>query len=103
MGSNYNHKLTYAVDIVFCIDTTMSMDPILDTVKRNALNFYQDFQRVMNAKKKHVLQLRVRIVAFRDYYYDKEKAMMVTGALSGPPTGRPSRATVLGSLISVSH
>lgn len=84
MGSNYNHKLTYAVDIVFCIDTTMSMDPILDTVKRNALNFYQDFQRVMNAKKKHVLQLRVRIVAFRDYYYDKEKAMMVTNFFELP-------------------
>ncbi|MCI7098822.1 MAG: VWA domain-containing protein [Lachnospiraceae bacterium] len=84
MGSNYNHKLTYAVDIVFCIDTTMSMNPILDTVKRNALNFYQDFQRVMNAKKKHVLQLRVRIVAFRDYYYDKEKAMMVTNFFELP-------------------
>lgn len=94
MGSNYNHKLTYAVDIVFCIDTTMSMDPILDTVKKNALNFYQDFQRVMYNKKKHVLQLRVRIVAFRDYYYDKEKAMMVTKFFELPAQAEDFEACV---------
>lgn len=69
MASNY--KLTYGVDLVFCIDTTMSMKPILGIVKNNALNFYNDFQRVMEAKNKHVHQLRVRIVAFRDYYYDE--------------------------------
>lgn len=76
MGSNY--RATYAVDLVFCIDATMSMQPVLDTVKNNALNFYQDFQRIMGLKKKTVAQLRIRIVAFRDYYYDREKAMLVT-------------------------
>lgn len=82
MGSNY--KLTYGVDLVFCIDATMSMYPILNTVKNNALNLYQDFQRVMEAKHKRVQQLRVRIVAFRDYYYDKEKAMLVTNFFDLP-------------------
>ena len=38
MGSNY--KVTYGVDLVFCIDVTMSMAHILDTVKQNALRFY---------------------------------------------------------------
>lgn len=75
MGSNY--KLTYAVDLVLCIDATMSMYPLLDTVKNNAINFYQDLQRVMMSKHKHVHQIRVRIVAFRDYFYDREKAMLV--------------------------
>lgn len=76
MGSNY--KLSYGVDLVFCIDATMSMDHVLDTVKENALNFYQDFMAVMNAKHKSVSKLRIRIVAFRDYYFDRENAMMVT-------------------------
>ena len=38
MGSNYSLK--YDVDIVMCIDATGSMTGILDTVKRNALNFF---------------------------------------------------------------
>lgn len=78
MGSNYRERMTYEVDLVFCIDATGSMYPILDKVKENALNFYQDFQSVMDEKKKKVSQLRIRIVAFRDYLFDKEKAMMVT-------------------------
>ena len=34
--------LSYAVDIVFCIDVTGSMTPIIDQVKNNALQFYDD-------------------------------------------------------------
>lgn len=79
-----NYKMTYGVDLVFCIDATMSMDPVLDTVKNNALNFYQDFKRVMDAKHKSVSELRVRIVAFRDYLADKEQAMMITNFFSLP-------------------
>ncbi len=82
MGSNY--KLSYGVDLVFCIDATGSMDHILDTVKNNALNFYQDFMDIMNRKHKHVEKLRVRIIAFRDYYYDQENAMMVTDFFNLP-------------------
>ena len=72
MGSNYREKMTYEVDLVFCIDATGSMNPILDKVKENALNFYRDFQNVMEEKKKKVNQLRIRIVAFRDYLFDKD-------------------------------
>lgn len=92
MASNY--KLTYAVDLVFCIDATMSMDPILDTVKVHALNFYQDFQQVMDRKKKRVQQLRVRIVAFRDYYYDREQAMLVTNFFDLPTQAEDFEACV---------
>lgn len=84
MGSNYKNKLTYEVDLVFCIDATMSMDPILDKVKQNALNFYQDFQNKMEEKQKKVSRLRIRVVAFRDYLFDKEKAMLVTNFFSLP-------------------
>lgn len=67
--------LSYAVDIVFCIDVTGSMTPILDAVKANALRFYQDVQTNLTAKGKNVDELRVRVVAFRDLAADGEAAI----------------------------
>lgn len=76
MASNY--RLTYNVDMVFCIDCTGSMDNIIEIVKNNALNFYHDVTKTMESKNKHITQLRVRVVAFRDYVADGADAMMVT-------------------------
>ena len=67
--------ISYAVDIVFCIDVTGSMDPILDAVKANALGFYDDVQTNLVAKGKNVAQLRVRVVAFRDLFADGDAAI----------------------------
>jgi hypothetical protein len=67
--------VSYAVDIVFCIDVTGSMDPILDAVKANALGFYDDVQTNLTAKGKNVAQLRVRVVAFRDLVADGDAAL----------------------------
>ena len=67
--------LTYAVDIVFCIDVTGSMTPIIDAVKTNALGFYDDVQTNLTAKGKNVAQLRVRVVAFRDFVADGDAAL----------------------------
>ena len=67
--------LSYAVDIVFCIDVTGSMTPILDAVKANALRFYDDVQHNLTAKGKNVDELRVRVVAFRDFVADGELAL----------------------------
>jgi hypothetical protein len=67
--------LTYAVDIVFCIDVTGSMTPILDQVKANALRFYGDVQSNLTAKGKNIDELRVRVVAFRDIVADGEAAL----------------------------
>jgi hypothetical protein len=67
--------LTYAVDIVFCIDVTGSMHPIIDAVKANALGFYDDVQTNLTAKGKNVAQLRVRVVAFRDFVADGDAAL----------------------------
>ena len=60
-------SLTYAVDLVFCIDVTGSMTPIIDAVKANALRFYDDVQANLTRKGKHIDDLRVRIIAFRDF------------------------------------
>lgn len=67
--------LSYAVDIVFAIDVTGSMTPILDAVKANALGFYDDVQTNLTEKGKNVAQLRVRIIAFRDFVADGAAAL----------------------------
>jgi len=82
---SYGQSMDYTVDMVFCIDATGSMEDftgkqtkIINMVKQNAINFYGDFNNIMAEKGKKVRQLRVRIVAFRDYIADGEYAMMVT-------------------------
>lgn len=77
--------MDYTVDMVFCIDATGSMEDtaggekrLINMVKEGAVSFYDDFTKVMDAKHKHVRQLRIRIVAFRDYLADGDGAMLVT-------------------------
>jgi von Willebrand factor type A domain len=67
--------LQYAVDIVFAVDVTGSMSPILDQVKANALRFYDDVQRNLTEKGKNVDHLRVRVIAFRDLAADGPAAL----------------------------
>ncbi|MBQ7408575.1 MAG: VWA domain-containing protein [Clostridia bacterium] len=62
--------LTYNVDIVMCIDATGSMSPILNEVKTNAVNFYKKFVDAMNKKSKKCNQVRIKVIAFRDYSVD---------------------------------
>ena len=63
------------MDIVFCVDVTGSMTPILDQVKAKALRFFSDVQSNLTAKGKTIDELRVRIVAFRDIIADGEAAL----------------------------
>ncbi len=77
MGSNYR-RLTYNVDIVFCIDSTGSMVDFIDMVKKKAISFYDDLINAMEAKNKHIDNVRIKIVSYRDYLADGENAMMST-------------------------
>ena len=70
-------KMTYNVDICFCIDATGSMGPVIDQVKENALSFYKDVLQEMERKQKTLDHMRVRVIAFRDYVAD-EQPMMVS-------------------------
>jgi hypothetical protein len=62
--------LTYSVDLVLVIDATGSMGPIIETVKSGALRFHDDFENHMTSIGKHIDSLRVRVIAYRDYYAD---------------------------------
>ena len=68
-------RLSYAVDVAFCIDVTGSMTPVIDAVKANALRFFDDVQANLTAKGKSVDELRVRVIAFRDLTADDEGAL----------------------------
>jgi hypothetical protein len=68
--------LKYSVDIVMCIDCTGSMTGIINTVKSNALKFYPDLINALDAKDKHIDKLRIKVIAFRDYYVDGDLAMV---------------------------
>ena len=74
--TNSPQGLKYHVDITFVVDTTGSMSSLIDTVKKNILNFYPDLIRVANEKGKSVSQLRIRVISFKNYEYDKQDAII---------------------------
>lgn len=94
MGSNYTLK--YHVDIAMCMDATGSMDCLLNTVKENALRFYQDMTHAMAEKGKHIDALRVRVIAFRDYLADGADAMLATDFYSLPEQAAEFERVVRG-------
>ena len=79
-----NYKMSYNVDMVFCIDATGSMDYIIDVVKKNALNLYQDIVNKMREKHKVIEKVRVRVIGFRDYLEDGEDAMLTSDFFTLP-------------------
>lgn len=76
--------LKYNVDIVMCIDCTGSMGDLLDTVKTNALKFYPDLKARCDAKGKEISELRVRVIGFRDFHADENKAIEDSGFFNIP-------------------
>lgn len=64
------------VDIVFCVDVTRSMAPMLNAIKHLMLDFYDDLVESMHTKYERIVQqLRVKVIAFRDYYCNGPYAM----------------------------
>lgn len=63
------------VDIVFVIDATESMTPIIDTVKGFAMSFYDEVIEGLKKFNKGANQFRIKVIVFRDYYCDGPYAM----------------------------
>jgi hypothetical protein len=74
----------YTVDVVFCIDVTASMTPYLDELKKLASNFDKVLEGELNAQRKGIEKLRVRIVWFRDLGESSEDAIGATPFYSLP-------------------
>ena len=64
--------LQYHVDIVFCIDCSGSMGPVIDLVKEKVRKFPIDLKDALATKEKQVHELRIRVVAFRDLESDSD-------------------------------
>lgn len=63
------------VDIVFVIDVTGSMTPVIETVKSFALSFHQKVIEGLKKANRSIHQMRVKVIAFRDYYCDGDMSM----------------------------
>lgn len=75
----FGSTLAYAVDIVFVIDCTGSMEPVLEEVKSSALSFHDRLAEAMAEKRKNISSLRIRVIAYRDYLHDRlEEVMLAT-------------------------
>ena len=79
-----NNALQYAVDIVMCIDATGSMAHTLEEVKGNALGFDRRLAEAMAGKGKAISQLRLKVIAFRDFGDRPEDAIQQTDFLVFP-------------------
>jgi hypothetical protein len=90
--------LTYAVDLVLVVDATGSMAPILESVKSSALSFHDDLEKVMNEAGKNIDSLRVRVVAYRDYYADSAADSLVTSDFFELPAQRADFAAFVREL-----
>lgn len=90
-----NYRMTYTVDLVFCIDCTNSMGPCIDMVKESAIRFYDDLVQALQNARKHIEGIRVKIVAFHDYLSDSEP-MQVTDFFVLPQQKKEFTDTVRG-------
>lgn len=88
------YKITYGVDIVFCIDASRSMERHLDAVKQLVFNSVKDLKRSMDARGQAISQLRARMILFRDYLEDADRAMMVTDFFEFPAQNEQFREAV---------
>ena len=64
------------VDIVFAIDGTGSMKPLIEKVKKLTLSFREDLEKGLKKKKRVIKNLRIKVIVFRDYYVDGKDAMV---------------------------
>jgi len=83
-ATQYQGSLQYAVDIVLCIDVTGSMYPVLDSVKDSALLFRDRLETVMQKAGKTISQLRIKVIAFRDFGDCADDAIEETRFLAFP-------------------
>jgi len=58
------------VDIVFVIDCTGSMEPLLNAVKEKALGFDEEVKAALGTKSRQLNRLRIKVIGYRDHYVD---------------------------------
>lgn len=70
MGQGIQAETERNVDVVFCIDGTGSMGPLIDNVKDNIKKFKEDLVEGLLAASTSISSLRTKVIVFRDYKND---------------------------------
>ena len=70
------------VDVVFCVDGTVSMEAHLDRIKEIMKSWEADMSAAVRDRRS--LQCRAKLILFRDYMADGENAMLVTDFFTRP-------------------
>ncbi|MBM2616001.1 VWA domain-containing protein [Actinoplanes sp. LDG1-06] len=86
----------YAVDIVFCIDVTGSMYPIVDRLKEGVLTLRRRIEEAAAATGKAIGALRVRLVAYRDFRDNPADALVESGFFTMPGQAAEFETAVRG-------
>ena len=78
MSQNYKGMFKYCIDMVLCIDISKNMEPLMRTVKEQAVILPNELARWLAAKGKTITQFRVKILVFRNDAVNKEGAVQMT-------------------------
>jgi hypothetical protein len=93
-----NTRFEYHVDLTFCIDATGSMAGIIKDVQSRATSMHTKINDYLASKEKHIEQMRVRVIFFRDFFYDDNRAIQ-----SSPTFLVPQQADELRRFIESCH
>lgn len=77
-----DNKLT--VDVVMCIDVTGSMSGIINTVKENAIGFYDSFNQCCAEEGIQLTSLNAQVIAYQDINCDGDRWLQVSETYSLP-------------------
>ena len=78
----------YSIDLVLVIDATASMSHLIESVKSRALSFHEDLTAHIIKSGRTIDSLRVRAIAFRDFYVDKAAESLVASEFFDLPDER---------------
>lgn len=68
----------YPIDVVFVVDGTESMNPLLERVKMRILTLDGEIEKELQRSNRVLDSLRARLIVFRDLYDDPETAFETT-------------------------
>lgn len=68
-------SLDINVDLIFVIDITGSMSHTIKTVKDTVLGLYDRLRTDLAEKGRDIQELRVKVIGFRDFEFDGERAL----------------------------
>lgn len=96
LGRSTSADINVNVDIVFAIDATNSMEPLIEAVKHLTLNFKDVVSAGLKGKRRIINQLRTKVIVFRDYYVDENDAMQESRFFILPEENKEFRDFVSG-------